>query len=68
MAKICINQDRCIHCGACTAVCATTALRLGGAESTLTYDENSCVDCGNCIKACPLRAIGINTEVRWLYA
>ena len=68
MAKICINREKCVHCGACTAVCATAALRLGGTESTLIFDEKSCVDCGSCVKACPLRAINLNTAVRWLYA
>ncbi|HHT04832.1 MAG TPA: 4Fe-4S binding protein [Hydrogenispora sp.] len=68
MAKINIDQEKCVHCGACTAVCNSAALRLGGDGCTLTFDENRCADCGSCVKACPLRAIKVSTAVRWLYA
>lgn len=68
MAKINIDQDKCVHCGACTAVCPPAALRLGGEGCTLTFDATSCEDCGSCLKACPLRAIKVSTPVRWLYA
>ncbi len=68
MSKIKIDRERCVHCGACTGVCAPAALRLGGAGAMLIFDEESCVDCGRCLKACPLRAINLNRAVRWLYA
>ena len=68
MSKIKIDRDKCVHCGACTAVCAPAALRLGGTEATLIFDEECCVDCGSCLEACPLRAINLDREVQWLYA
>ncbi|NLC53747.1 MAG: 4Fe-4S binding protein [Firmicutes bacterium] len=68
MAKIDIDRGKCIHCGACTAVCASSALRIGGDGCTLLFDEKRCEDCGSCVKACPLRAIMVSTPVRWLYA
>ncbi|HHT48944.1 MAG TPA: 4Fe-4S binding protein [Firmicutes bacterium] len=68
MSIINIDRVKCVHCGACTAVCAPAALRLSGPEATLVFDEECCEDCGSCLKACPLRAITLNTSVRWLYA
>lgn len=68
MAMINFDPEKCVHCGACTAVCTPAALRFGDDGCTLVYDENNCEDCGSCVKACPLRAIQVNTSVRWLYA
>jgi NAD-dependent dihydropyrimidine dehydrogenase PreA subunit len=51
-----INRDKCIDCGACTAVCPTDALTLG-LEKKLVLEEEKCILCGNCLKACPVGAV-----------
>lgn len=51
-----INKDRCVHCGACTAVCAVDALYLDE-MAHLNFDSLKCLDCKLCVAACPARAI-----------
>jgi len=53
------NEDNCVHCGACTAVCPSNALIMDSGEWTLTFDKEKCLICGLCVKACPLRVINI---------
>lgn len=55
-AGIKINKDKCLDCGACTAVCAVDALHLDE-EAALYFDKDRCLDCKLCVMACPARAI-----------
>jgi ferredoxin len=55
--QITVEQDRCIHCGACTAVCLSGALSLDRDNWQLVFDSEKCVMCGLCVSACPLRLI-----------
>lgn len=57
MSKLNIDKEKCVHCGACTAVCNKGALYLEVKNWTLCFDELLCINCNACIKACPLRAI-----------
>ncbi len=52
------DEERCVHCGACTAVCPTHALYMGE-DAMLHFDKDKCVVCRLCIKACPLRVISL---------
>lgn len=52
-----IDTDRCIHCGACTAVCFSGALTLDREKWEVRLDTEKCVICGLCVTACPLRII-----------
>lgn len=51
-----INEDVCVSCGACTAVCAVDALYLND-DANLVFDKDKCLDCKLCVTACPARAI-----------
>ena len=51
-----INEDICVSCGACTAVCAVDALYLDDGAN-LIFDKDKCLDCKLCVTACPARAI-----------
>jgi len=51
-----INEEECVNCGACCAVCAVDALYLDDTAS-LVFDKDKCLDCKLCITACPARAI-----------
>ena len=55
--QIKIDKDRCIHCGACTAVCFSGALLLDRTNWEMVFDSEKCVMCGLCVTACPLRII-----------
>ncbi len=51
------DEDRCIHCGACTAVCRTDALAIDRATMEVVFSPEKCVACGLCIVACPVKAM-----------
>jgi ferredoxin len=52
-------EERCIHCGACTAVCPTGALHIRRPEMAVEFEEQKCSVCELCITACPTRAMKI---------
>jgi len=54
------DEHDCIHCGACTAVCRSGALRIGAPDWKLTLNKQKCTACGLCVSACPVRVIRID--------
>lgn len=52
-------EDRCIHCGACTAICPTGALAVCRPEMTVIFDKDKCSVCELCIPTCVTRAMEI---------
>lgn len=54
------NEDECVHCGACTAVCPSGALAMNKPEWSLTFNKEKCLMCEMCVKACPLRVINVS--------
>lgn len=61
ISELLFASDACIHCGACTAVCAPKALSLDEAVR-LHFDASLCVVCGLCVQACPLGLFTISDE------
>ncbi|MCL6614774.1 MAG: 4Fe-4S binding protein [Firmicutes bacterium] len=57
--EITLNEEECIHCGACTAVCTPRALFLDPASAELRFDREQCIVCELCVKACPMRVIKV---------
>ena len=53
------NEERCTHCGACTAICPTGALSVNRAEMTVAFDSAKCIACLLCMRMCPQRAIEV---------
>jgi len=53
------DNDKCIHCGACTSVCPTGALSIKRPEMTVNFDQGRCSVCELCVPACPPRAMKI---------
>jgi ferredoxin len=53
------NEERCTHCGICTAVCPTLALYIDPESMEVRFDQEECVACELCIKVCPPRAMEI---------
>jgi ferredoxin len=54
------NEERCTHCGACTGICPSQALRLDRESMEVVFDEDSCVACELCVRVCPPRAMEIH--------
>lgn len=50
-------EQKCIHCGACTAVCPTGSLFINRKTMEVIFDSSKCSACELCIKACPPRAM-----------
>jgi ferredoxin len=57
------DEDRCVHCGACTAVCRTSALAVDRNTMEVVFLPEKCAACGQCETACPVMALcGVNIE------
>lgn len=54
------NEERCIHCGACTSVCPTAALALDRTTFHVEFDQEKCIACEHCVNACPVRAMEVH--------
>jgi len=50
-------KNRCVHCGACTAVCPTGALAVEQPDMQVNFFQKKSGVCDLCIPACPTRAM-----------
>lgn len=53
------DDERCIHCGACTAVCPTGALSVSVPTMAVDFDQKKCSVCELCVTACPTRSMEV---------
>nr|WP_320192549.1 NIL domain-containing protein [uncultured Desulfobacter sp.] len=60
--KIFKDEERCTHCGACTAVCPTGALYIKRPEMEVVFDREKCSLCERCLLTCPIRAMGLFSD------
>ncbi len=51
------NEEKCTHCGACTAVCRPGALHIERPSMKVLFNSKVCTACGLCKKACPFGAM-----------
>lgn len=58
--RIHFNEEKCIDCGNCTAVCFAGALNMNHDTWKLEFDKSQCVVCELCIPACPLHLFEID--------
>lgn len=56
------DEESCIHCGVCTALCPTKALSLDLETRLVHFDPETCSACGMCTKVCPVKAMDILVE------
>ncbi|WP_243546428.1 NIL domain-containing protein [Pseudodesulfovibrio tunisiensis] len=60
--KIFRDEDACIHCGLCTAMCPTNALTLERSDKTVTFNVDKCSACGMCTRICPVKAMTLDLD------
>ncbi len=53
------DEEKCFHCGACTAVCPTGALHVSRPDMKVLFDKEKCSGCEWCVSACPARAMEV---------
>ncbi len=53
------NEERCIHCGFCTAVCPTGALHVNRESFEIEFDPDRCSGCELCVSTCIVRAMEV---------
>jgi ferredoxin len=58
--RIHFQEEKCIDCGNCTAVCFAGALTMNRETWKLEFDKSQCVVCELCIPACPLHLFEID--------
>ncbi len=51
------DEDKCVHCGACTAVCPSHALTMDNCDWSLVFDKEKCYLCRLCARTCPVGAM-----------
>jgi ferredoxin len=49
------DEEECVHCGACVAICPTGTFRFE--DWRVLTDVGRCIQCGACVVACPHRAL-----------
>jgi ferredoxin len=55
--RITKNEEKCVHCGACTSVCRVDALSIERSSMEVKFYPEKCVACGLCKIACPVKAM-----------
>lgn len=51
------NEDLCMQCGMCTALCPSGALAVDVKTRLLAFDKEKCTVCARCIRICPVGAM-----------
>jgi L-aspartate semialdehyde sulfurtransferase ferredoxin len=60
--KISRQEDSCVQCGLCTALCPTKALRMDVESRTVLFLHEKCSACGLCTSLCPVHAMVLEME------
>lgn len=56
------NEDSCVHCGLCTAICPTKALYVRNVTRKVDFLVDKCSACGMCTRICPVRAMRVDLD------
>jgi ferredoxin len=51
------NEESCMHCGLCTALCPSKALHLNLTTRMVDFDQEKCTACNMCVTLCPVHAM-----------
>ncbi len=58
--RITWDEKTCTQCGACTAVCPSSALSIKRPQMNVEFDGGKCIVCNMCIQACPVGAVKLD--------
>ncbi len=61
------DENICIHCGMCTAVCPTGALYIKRPEMEVVFDDKKCSACELCVIVCPVKAMKVRFNEESFY-
>jgi Pyruvate/2-oxoacid:ferredoxin oxidoreductase delta subunit len=53
------DEEKCVHCGVCTSVCAPDALHIERKTMKVDFDYEKCVACELCVRVCPVNAMNV---------
>ena len=53
------DEEKCVHCGVCTSVCAPDALHIERKTMKVDFDYEKCVACELCVRVCPVKAMNV---------
>jgi ferredoxin len=53
------DEEKCVHCGVCTSVCAPDALHIERKTMRVDFDYEKCVACELCVRVCPVKAMNV---------
>lgn len=53
-----VDEEKCVHCGACYSLCPVDAIKIEE-DFSVVFDEGQCVRCEACLDACPMAAISL---------
>ena len=56
--KIVVDQEKCIGCKKCSAVCPEQAITVRDKKAGVAEDK--CIGCGECLTVCPVKATGMD--------
>ncbi|MGL5514953.1 MAG: DUF362 domain-containing protein [Sporomusa sp.] len=56
--KIVVDQEKCVGCKKCSAVCPEQAITVSNKKASVTGKK--CIGCGECLTVCPLKATGMD--------
>ena len=51
------DEERCMQCGECTALCPSGALSIDPVSRRLDFNKEKCTVCARCIRICPVGAV-----------
>ncbi len=60
--RISRDDDSCMHCGMCTAICPNATLHVDRATRLVLFDKERCTACGMCVRVCPVAAMHVEAE------
>src|SRR5512138_1579879 len=49
------DEESCVQCGSCAAVCPSGALAVHPETLRVNLDKGKCVACGQCVRVCPVK-------------
>jgi ferredoxin len=56
------DEQSCMHCGVCTALCPIKALHLDPASLEVVFESGKCSTCGLCTQICPVGAMRVKMD------